>query len=240
MFPVTTVEVRRKLGHDRRTAHCGSAAYIGHRLANPGIDIMTYPDHVTVQTAKPADFSAAAAVLARAFTGDPVITHYWPRLSDQIRCLPRFFTDLLHQHHRHGHIDLAVAEGQIVGAALWLPPNTSSPDRLTAWARLWLTCGTRTPIVRRARRAMNHLHPTEPHWYLSILGTEPTWHGAGHGRALLAHRHKTIDYTRHSTYLVCTQAATGCFYARAGYRTLNNITIPSGPTVYWMHRPLSN
>lgn len=201
---------------------------------------MTEPMPVAVRAATPADFGAAAAVLARAFMGDPVICHYWPRLADQTRRLPTFFTDLLRQHHRHGHVDLAVAADQIVGAALWLPPNSSTPNRLIASARLWLTCGPRTPVIRQARRAMNHLHTTEPHWYLSILGAEPALHGAGHGRALLTHRHQIIDHTHHNTYLVCTQAATSGFYARTGYRTTDNITIPNGPTVYWMHRPPSN
>lgn len=201
---------------------------------------MTGPSRAAVRAATPADFSSAATVLARAFVGDPIICHYWPHLNDQTRHLPRFFTNLLNQHHRHGYVDLAVADEQIVGAALWLPPNASSPNRLTAWASLWIICGTRAPVVRRTRRAGSQSHPTGAHWYLSLLGTEPALHGAGHGRALLEHRHRNIDDNHQQAYLVCTSATTGGFYARTGYRTTDNITIPGGPTVYGMCRPPSN
>jgi ribosomal protein S18 acetylase RimI-like enzyme len=39
----------------------------------------------------------------------------------------------------------------------------------------------------RASSALDALHPAEPHWFLSLLGTEPALQGRGLGGALLEH-----------------------------------------------------
>jgi ribosomal protein S18 acetylase RimI-like enzyme len=45
----------------------------------------------------------------------------------------------------------------------------------------------RLQFVFTVLETMEGYHPSEPHWYLPLIGVEPARQGRGHGSALLSH-----------------------------------------------------
>src|SRR5437667_8652347 len=74
-----------------------------------------------VRKAVPADVSALAAALARAFDDDPVMGWLFPDPARRTRTLPRFFsTHLTKIVMPHGEV---YTTGDLAGGALWEPPG---------------------------------------------------------------------------------------------------------------------
>jgi hypothetical protein len=69
----------------------------------------------------------------------------------------------------------------------------------------------------RASRALAELHPREAHWYLAVLGVEPTLHGKGLGAALLAELHRLAAASPAPIYLESDHPRSVGFYRRLGY-----------------------
>ena len=66
-------------------------------------------------------------------------------------------------------------------------------------------------------------HPrTEPHYYLSLLGTHPDHRGAGHGMRLLADNLERIDAGGMPAYLESTNPANNDRYARLGFEVVGS------------------
>ena len=124
-----------------------------------------------------------------AMNEDPVICWLIPRSETRQRVLPRFFALLI--RHLYLPTDKVYTTEDLAAAALWLPPGNAAPPtsdtlRLASHAVLLL------PRVGRAlMRAPRMLplrdsnHPKGPHYYLALLGTEPTRESHGIGSAML-------------------------------------------------------
>src|SRR5262245_58483124 len=102
---------------------------------------------------------------------------------------------------RHG---AAYCTNEYTGAALWLPPGVHpDEDRLGELMAL-----TASPAARDAGPAifeqMAQYHPSEPHWYLPLIGVDPAYQGRGHGDALMAYALERCDHDKLPAYLEST------------------------------------
>ncbi len=92
------------------------------------------------------DVELASALLAQAFADDPVTVWMDP---DTSRHRAMFRTLLVHSHGRGGStLDLAMRDGQPVGAAAWDPPG----HKISTWAQIvssWEFFRTLGPRVNR-------------------------------------------------------------------------------------------
>ena len=79
-------------------------------------------------------------------------------------------------------------------------------------------------------------HPTEPHYYLAVLGTEPEFQGRGIGSALLRPVLDICDRDEIPAYLESSKERNIAFYARHGFRVTREVTLPKGPPVWLMWR----
>ncbi|MGH9184971.1 MAG: GNAT family N-acetyltransferase, partial [Acidimicrobiales bacterium] len=71
--------------------------------------------------------------------------------------------------------------------ALWLPPGVTSDDQaLGALAAEAVPAADQEEVFGFMGR-MEEFHPTEPHWYLPLIGVDVTQQGRGCGSALLRH-----------------------------------------------------
>ena len=71
---------------------------------------------------------AMVGVLARAFYDDPPMVWMIPDHQSRDRRLRRMFITILrHEAMRHGGVDVAWSGDRIVGAAVWMPPDTWKP-----------------------------------------------------------------------------------------------------------------
>ena len=94
-------------------------------------------------------------------------------------------------------------------------------------------------IVRstRAVREIEQRHPVEPHYYLSVIGTDPRRQGAGVGSALLAPVLQRCDAGQTAAYLECSKESNLSFYARHGFEVIERIELAEeGPPLWLMWR----
>ena len=81
------------------------------------------------------------------------------------------------------------------------------------------------------------VHPEEPHWYLAVIGSDPTVRGAGLGHALMRSRLDRVDAEHAPAYLESSNIANAPHYSRFGFEVTGEIVLPDGgPTLWSMWR----
>ncbi|MFZ2528197.1 MAG: GNAT family N-acetyltransferase [Rhodococcus sp. (in: high G+C Gram-positive bacteria)] len=197
---------------------------------------------VTVRPAAKSDVPAVAAVLADAFSDDPVMEWMWPDERHRVRGLKRMFaTEATFHLLPADGVDIAEsAAGVVGGATLWAPPGAWKPSTLTT---MRMMPGMIAALGRRARvgavvsEALEAGHPAEPHWYLSAIGTSTAARGGGYGSALLRSRLDHCDEARVPAYLESSKESNIGYYERFGFAVTGEIVIPDGgPTLWAMWR----
>ncbi|PWD41943.1 GNAT family N-acetyltransferase [Gordonia paraffinivorans] len=179
------------------------------------------------------DLDLVSALLAQAFADDPVVVWLHP---DRSRHLPLFRTLVRRSHGVNATFDLALRDGQPVGAAAWDPPG----HKISARAQVLSTLEFMRALGSRAMRGMKleeefaRRRPKEPHWYLGQVGTPVQ--GAGIGSALLRHRLERIEGP---AYLESSNALNVPLYERFGFEVTEEFELPDdGPKVWAMYRPM--
>ena len=91
--------------------------------------------------------------------------------------------------------------------------------------------GDRAPEVLKLLESFDSNHPAEPpHFYLSLLGTNPRHRGEGLGMALLAENLAAIDIEAAPAYLESSNAANDFRYEGCGFRRIGGFDRPDGQT----------
>jgi ribosomal protein S18 acetylase RimI-like enzyme len=184
----------------------------------------------TVDAIAPADVERAVAVLTLAFSADPITRWTYPQPVQYLALFP-----VLVRAFGGG----AFAEGtarhvaDYAGAALWLPPG-KEPDQAALEASL--------PQGREDEFAaffeeMASYHPHEPHWYLPLIGVDPSRRRNGYGAALLQDTLRRCDQDHVAAYLESTNPANVPLYQRHGFEVLGTIQAGSSPPLFPMLRP---
>lgn len=200
-------------------------------------DTMTSISQTQVRKLTADDIPAAARTLARAFHDDPVFSWTLPDEQRRTRLGPRSFQILL---------DIYLAKGQawatpdLASVALWAPPHkwklpASAQLRLVPkFARLF---GLRFPLVLAGFETMDSHHPDdEPHWYLGILGTDPSRQGEGLGTRAIQPVLDQCDQAGEPAYLESSNPVNVPYYERRGFEIVSTFQFPRGPQVQGMWR----
>jgi len=183
-------------------------------------------------------------MLAQAFNDDPVMHWMQPIPSRRPAALRRLFAaQLRHDYVPAGGVQLiGDPTGQPLAAAMWKPPGTTGPrasrrEDLTMTAAVVGALRTRLPAALTLRRALDGVHPAEPHWYLNKLGTAQTARGQGLASALLSAQARYCDETSTAAYLEATRHELIGFYEKFGFTCTAPIDVPhGGPRVWGMWR----
>ncbi len=190
---------------------------------------------VGVRPATPEDFGALAAMLSRAFYDDPVTAWFYPDAARRLRHGERFFEIRLRQLAGHGLIH---TDDDLSGAALWAPPGHWREDFRQS-LRMLPMLPVLLPHIARSTRAVREIerrHPVEPHYYLSVIGTDPRKQGGGIASALLAPMLDVCDEAGAAAYLESSKESNLPFYARHGFAVRELIELPEGPPLWLMWR----
>lgn len=194
------------------------------------------PGHIRRATS--SDVSALARMLARAFLDDPVASWAWRPDGLRLGALERFQAVRLRQLLAGEEV---WTNDELTCAALWAPPGRwHSSLRETAelvpsflHPRLFM----RMPMVALGWEKLERAHPHKPpHVYLALLGTEPDAQGRGLGSAVLAPVLEQCDSDGVGAYLESSKERNIDFYARHGFRVLDEIQLVRGPTMWKMWR----
>ena len=185
-----------------------------------------------IRTVTREDIPSLADTLARAFYDDPVSSFANPSASRREARLRFFFAGRLTTLVEE---ELCFTDGERAGAALWSPPDRwHLPPRESI--RMLRLLSRRTPALFRGYRVVERLHPEEPHFYLSVLGVEPSAQGRGVGSALLAPMLERCDAEGVGAYLESSKESNVRFYARHGFRVVEEMRFPRGPQMWLMWR----
>jgi GNAT superfamily N-acetyltransferase len=188
--------------------------------------------------AEAADADRLVDLLVRAFLDDPTWSWACPDPAARPHQLTWLWRLAVDGAMRFGSV--TVAE-EYTAAAVWIPPGgTEFSDEQAA------RFGTELPLVMgqdawRTSELFERFevaHPREePHYYLSILGTDLDLRGHGYGLALLAADLVRIDAAGAPAYLEASNSANVALYARSGFEPLASIDLPDGgPTITTMWR----
>jgi GNAT superfamily N-acetyltransferase len=191
-----------------------------------------------VRTAVPGDDERLASMLVRAFAEDPIIRWVFP---DDEEARRLYFRTNLELGHPHGTIFTVDSSA---GCAIWAPPGEW---RVSLWTQLLLVPRIiRMLGVRRFQRGMTVFdrlqkeHQEGPHYYLGVLGVEPSCQGRGLGAALVAAGLELADRAGVGAYLETSNPRNVPLYRRHGFEVTRTLEFGAGaPSCWLMWRPPS-
>lgn len=199
-------------------------------------DLARAPD-ATPRVAVVSDATLVTRVLTDAFVDDPMWGAWaFPRRRDRRDHRAAVFRVFVEGALRYPATWIAPDDAAI---AMWIPPaskgiTTMQEVRLEADLRHRLGADQAGRIFR-AFDLFEAMLPSEPHYYLSLLGTDPVYAGLGIGRRLLAHSLSVIDREGAAAYLDCADDLMP-LYERFGFRAIGSVVLPDGPRSNGMWR----
>ena len=191
------------------------------------------PSAVEVRAATLEDARTLATPLGRAFYDDPPTVWANPRERNRTRRMERFFLGRMRALLPH-ELSYVCADG--AGAAIWSPPDAWQMGLRELLHDLPAFLSPRTPLVLRGMHEVEKLHPKSPHYYLSILGVDPSCQGSGRGSALLEPMLRRCDSEGVGAYLETGTERNVRFYSRHGFRVTDEVPLPNGPPMWLMWR----
>lgn len=189
-----------------------------------------------VRKATTADLPAITGALSRAFDDDPVMEWLFPDPRKRPRWTRAFFGTRARQLLSQEEV-WTTADGS--GAALWAQPERwrqTLRETLEMLRKIGPGVGRRTVRGLHGLHRVEHRHPDEPHWYLAVLGVDPSVQGNGLGSALLAPVLQSCDADGVPAYLESSKERNIAFYARHGFRVTEEMRMPKGPPLWLMWR----
>lgn len=184
-----------------------------------------------IRTATADDAPAITASLARAFFDDPVASYALPSDRKRTSQLERFYRERLRTLLAD---ELVFCDDERQAAALWAAPDRwHTPlfellrTRIVSW---------RTPLFLAGGLRVERQHPTEPHYYLAILGVDPSAQGQGLGSAVVRPMLDRCDTEGVPAYLESSKESNVAFYERHGFRVTGEVELPFGPPLWLMWR----
>jgi ribosomal protein S18 acetylase RimI-like enzyme len=171
--------------------------------------------------------------LTSAFSSDPVARWIFPDPQQYRASFPLFAQAYGGRAFKHR---TAFSLADYHAAALWLPPG-ANPDE-EAMVSLFQQAAAKDtlPQLFSILEQMGTYHPTEPHWYLPLLGVKPDMQGRGLGSALLRHALQQCDHARVPAYLESSNPRNIPLYERHGFRVLGTIQSGNSPELIPMLR----
>jgi ribosomal protein S18 acetylase RimI-like enzyme len=192
----------------------------------------------TIRRATANDLPRLRQMLVRAFLDDPVAVWSCGSEAPRIRMLECLYRARLRQLLVHREI---WTTPELSSAALWVPPGrwktTLRQDAALARGLLHPRLLVRLPLLAVGLGGVQRRHPrTPPHWYLSLLGTDPDARGLGLGSAVLRPVLEQCDRDGVCVYLESSKERNIDFYARHGFRVTGELRLPRGPWMWPMWR----
>jgi GNAT superfamily N-acetyltransferase len=198
------------------------------------------PRPVEAQVAGADELEALAETLALAFREDPVWSWGFSvqeRGLEGMRAAWRLF---LHSALEYDWV-WRTEDGSAV--ALWTPPGRADllpedEERFEPLMREAL--GAEAERLLEAFERFEEARPSEPHYYLSLLGTHPDRSGQGWGMGLLADNLTRIDAEGAAAYLESSNSANVPRYERLGFAVFDQFAVSEGIAVAQMWREPSS
>ena len=188
---------------------------------------------VEVRRATELDQQAVIDVITLAFSTDPMARWAYPSPATYLAAMPPTVRAFGGNGFAHGTVH--VVDGG-AAAAMWLPPGVHpDTERLSALSEQHAPL-ERLRDMMRVFEQMDEYHPSEPFWYLPLIGVDPASQGRGYGSALLRYALEQCDRDGLPAYLESSNPRNIPLYARHGFAILGSIQAGSSPAIVPMLR----
>jgi GNAT superfamily N-acetyltransferase len=181
---------------------------------------------------------AITACFAAAFHEDPVWGHWaFPDETTRNAGLRQLMGFWVKSHVENATV--WITEG-CESAAAWVAPGE---DDLTPAEQQQFVpfvadlFGDRGPELNDLFNQFDEHHPNEPHWYLSIWGTQPEFAGQGFGSALIKECLAVVDASGMPAYLESCNPVNVARYEALGFEPRSEFSVPGSPVLTTMWRP---
>lgn len=186
-----------------------------------------------VRAATDDEQAQVASVIVLAFTSDPMARWSLNEPHTYLSVMPEVVRAFGGRAFATGSADVVAGYG---GAALWLPPGVQPDVERLAELMQENAEPSILPEAMSVFEQMDRFHPEEPHWYLPLIGVEPTSQNRGFGSALLAHGLARSDRDRVPAYLESSNPRNIPLYQRHGFEIIGDIQVGSSPRLVPMLR----
>ncbi|HTA36451.1 MAG TPA: GNAT family N-acetyltransferase [Solirubrobacteraceae bacterium] len=182
-------------------------------------------DHgsISARVAVASDLDRAVATVTAAFAGDPVWN--WA-FRDGVE-LERWWRLLMENAFANSWISTV---GDYEAVSVWIPPGgneLSDADEQRVEPLLRELAGSRAPQVAQLLDRFDAAHPKDvPHYYLSLLATQPAQRGRGIGMGLVADKLALLDAESTPAYLESSNPANHARYERVGFERTGSFSTP--------------
>jgi ribosomal protein S18 acetylase RimI-like enzyme len=189
---------------------------------------------VNIQNAAKSYYERVIKLMTLAFVADPACRWLYRDADVYIDRFPEFTRAFGGQAFEH---DTAFVTEDLSGASLWFPPG-EKPDAESIESMIKET----TPEdaqddIFSAFEQMDTYHPEEPHWYLAVIGVDPSRQGHGVGSTLLNATLTRVDEEGLPAYLESSNPANISLYERHGFEVQGEIRGGAdGPPITPMYR----
>jgi GNAT superfamily N-acetyltransferase len=198
---------------------------------------------INTRPAGKADVTELSHALGRAFYDDPVSVWIMPDDKARAARQHKFFAAITRHHHlAGGGVEVATDGSAIGAAALWDPPGRwtqSTREQLMMLPTFIFGFGLSKSTGRKLGQLLDQMksqHPEEPHWYLAVIGSDPSVRGKGYGQALMQSRLDRVDAEHAPAYLESSKSENVPYYERFGFEVTGELAVPGGPTLWPMWR----
>jgi ribosomal protein S18 acetylase RimI-like enzyme len=201
-----------------RMRDCQDATRESRRARRPEQQL----DIMKISTASRSDIDEAVGCLATAFARDPITGFLLQPTQGYRERVTQFFS-LLMRARIELEMPVFVARGAhgIAGAAMgYSTVRCEWPEGLTEeWVRFEEAIPGVTDRMAIYDEVAAKFKPPAPHYYLGVIGTDPSLHGTGIGSQLLKSFCEVSagDPLSSGVYLETAQASNLGFYERAGF-----------------------
>lgn len=179
------------------------------------------------------DATGVISVITLAFSTDPMVRWTWPDPGVYLANFPSFVKAFGGSAFADGTAYFADGYG---GAALWLQPGVH-PDEQTMIELVEKTAPEALkPDMYGIFEQMDKYHPKEPHWYLPLIGVDPSMQGNGTGSSLMKHALEVCDRDHKIAYLESSNPRNISLYERHGFEVIGEIQSGTSPVMRPMLR----
>jgi GNAT superfamily N-acetyltransferase len=187
-----------------------------------------------VRTATQADRESVLDTLVLSFVADPCARYTWPKPQVYMVAWRAFVMGLGGRGLDQGAA-FVTADGS--AAALWLPPGVESDGDATGAVIKQSVAEDRRAVLGQVMEQMAQFHPQEPHWYLALMGADPSRQGQGLGSALIEEGLRKCDEQGAPAYLESSNPRNIPLYERHGFNVIGEVRPGDFPGAYPMLRP---
>jgi GNAT superfamily N-acetyltransferase len=194
---------------------------------------------------KHAEDHTAIATLARAFHDDPLFNFFMADHVKQAHGLLTFMGAGYADARPFDEIWGARTENdKFAGAAVWLPPGayprSAGREAMTyvRATRTFKNVGRQLAASVRLLTAVDKAHHEidVPHWYLAILGVDPSFQGSGAGTALLQPVLRRCDEEGVVAYLETQKPENVPWYGRQHFEVVDKLEVRGCPPIWTLLR----